>query len=124
MIENGFHKKLHFLITSYILVGYKTTKQFPDDERFGMISQARRALVSILLNYVEGYARSKKAVMINFYEISYGSLQETICVFYLATQLKYIAKEQYQKLFNQKEEIAKMIWKTVEGLKADSANKK
>lgn len=60
MISDGFHKKLHFLIISYILIGYKTTKRFPDDERFGMISQAKRALVSILLNYIEGYARSKK----------------------------------------------------------------
>lgn len=84
-----------------------------------MTSQARRALVSTLLNYTEGYARSKKAVMLNFYETSYGSLQESICVFYLATQLDYITSSEYLRLYEIKEEIAKMEWNTIIGLREE-----
>lgn len=119
MVENSFHKKLRQLIVRYILLGYKISKKFPDDERFGMTSQARRALVSTLLNYTEGYARSKKAVMLNFYETSYGSLQESICVFYLATQLEYISGSEYLQLYEIKEEIAKMKWNTITGLREE-----
>lgn len=118
-----FHKRLKELIIDYILLGYEILNKFPADERFAMSSQARRALVSILLNYVEGYARAKKAVTLNLYEISYGSLQESICVFYLACKLYYITPQEYLRLFNAKEEIAKMEWKTIEGLRK-ACNKK
>lgn len=84
-----------------------------------MLSQVQRALVSILLNYVEGYARTKKGVTLNLYETSYGSLQESIAVFYLACQLKYISIDEYKSLFAKKEEIAKMEWSTLEGLRRD-----
>ncbi len=52
-----------------------------------------------MLNYVEGYARSKKKVMLNFYETSYGSLKETAYLFYLANKLGYISQETYQSMF-------------------------
>jgi len=108
----------------YILLGYSMLKKFPQEERYEMSSQARRALVSVLLNYVEGYARSKKKVMLNLYETSYGSLQESICIFYLATKLKYISTKEYMELFILKEEIAKMEWSTIEGLRKDTKNTK
>ena len=57
--------------------------------------------------------------MLNFYEISYGSLQESITTFYLACQLKYISKEDYLKLFNKKEKIAKMLWTTINNLEKE-----
>lgn len=124
MVKEEYHDKLRRLIVEYIRLGYKVIKKFPDDERYGMISQCRRALVSILLNYLEGFARMKKKVVINFYEISYGSLQETIGIFYLAVFLEFISAEDYKKLFNLKEEIAKMLWSTIDGEnKTNSKNK-
>jgi len=115
----GFHSKLRKKIIVYILFGYKVLKNFPKEEQFAMSSQCRRALVSILLNYTEGYSRKRPKVTSNFYEISYGSLQETSSIFYLAVQLKYIRKEDYLKLHEKKEEIAKMLWKTIENIKLD-----
>jgi four helix bundle protein len=114
-----FHDRLKRLITEYILLGYKVSKVFPSDERFGLTSQCRRALLSVMFNYVEGYARSRPKQLLNFYETSYGSLQESITAFYFATQFKYISKENYIKLYDYKEEIAKMLWKTIEGLRKD-----
>jgi len=84
-----------------------------------MISQCRRSSLSIMLNYIEGYARTKKKVMLNFYETSYGSLQESSYIFYLAVRLGYIKMKEYNKLFRYKEEISKMLWSTIEGIKRD-----
>ena len=48
---------------------YAITKNFPKDELYGVTSQLRRAALSVVLNYIEGYSRKKKLVMINFFEI-------------------------------------------------------
>lgn len=77
----------------------------------------------IMLNYVEGYGRTKKAVIVNFYETAFGSLKESIYTFYLALSLQYIQEEEYKKLFLKKERIAKMLWKTLEGIKSDMQTK-
>lgn len=115
----SFHERLKELINEYILLGYKISKKFPKEELYGMTSQCRRALLSVMLNYVEGYARTRKKVMLNFYETAYGSLQESIYVFYLAVRLNYIKVEEYNQLFEFKEEISKMLWSTLEGLRKD-----
>jgi len=115
----SFHDRLKELINEYILLGHKISKKFPREELYGMTSQCRRALLSIMLNYVEGYARTKKKVMLNFYETSFGSLQESIYIFYLAVRLNYIEIEEYNRLFKSKEEISKMLWSTLEGLRRD-----
>ncbi len=119
MSKEVFHKRLKELINEYVLLGYEISKKFPSDERYGMTSQGRRALLSVMLNYVEGYARTKKKVMLNFYETSYGSLKESIYVFYVATRFQYITVQEYMKLFHLKEEIAKMEWTTIEGLRTE-----
>ena len=59
MKENNFHDILKQLIHTYILTAYNQTKKYPVDERYGLTSQDRRAAVSIMLNYIEGYSRMK-----------------------------------------------------------------
>lgn len=56
MKEESFHDKLKRLIHEYVMLTYGSTKKYPNDERFGLTSQDRRAGVSIMLNYVEGFA--------------------------------------------------------------------
>lgn len=119
MVNNTFHKKLRFLIIEYIKSGYHVLDEFPPDERFGMTSQCKRALVSIFLNYTEGYARISKGITKNLYEVAYGSLHESISVFFLGVQLTFISETEYLPLFEQKEEIAKMLWKSIDGLTKD-----
>lgn len=118
-MKGGFHGRLKVLIDNFILSGFKILRNFPRDERYETTSQARRALLSIMLNYLEGFGRSKKKVMLNFYEISFTSLKEAIYIFYLGYKLNYISQKDYLKLFEQKEEIAKMLWKTIDGIKKE-----
>lgn len=53
---------------------YKTTRQFPKEEVFGLASQIRRCSVSIPSNIAEGYGRNSNAELIRFLNISTGSL--------------------------------------------------
>jgi len=72
-----FPEQLKKKMDEYAHLVYKVTKDFPKEERYGIVSQLRRAALSVILNYIEGFARHKKAVKKNFWEISYGSLKES-----------------------------------------------
>lgn len=109
MSDNVLKNKIHQLI---VLV-YKLTKEFPKDEQYGLVSQLRRAVVSIMLNYLEGFARRKDKVKLNFYEISFGSLKECKYILYLAKELGYISNAGYQSSINLAEEIGAMLWRTI-----------
>ena len=71
-----FQNKLKTLMDTYVQFVYIVTKKFPKEEIYSSVSQWRRATLSIILNYFEGYARQKSLVQLNFYEISHGSLRE------------------------------------------------
>ena len=72
--ENRFHDKLKIKMDEFAHFVYKITKKFPKDELYGMTSQLRRASLSVILNYIEGYARIRNKVYLNFLETSYASL--------------------------------------------------
>lgn len=113
-----FHKKLKFLIHQSIMDSYRAVIKFPKEELYGASNQLRRASVSIMLNYTEGYARIKPKVKINFLEISYGSLRECKYIIFLAKELQWISNEEYNSLFSKHDEIGKMLWKTITGMKS------
>jgi four helix bundle protein len=96
---------------------YKISKNFPKEELFGITSQLRRSSLSIILNYIEGFARHRKAVKLNFWGISYGSLKESKYLLHFYLMEKYINKEEYQKAVKLAEEIGAMLWKSVQSLK-------
>src|SRR4030042_2524144 len=57
-----FHERLKKLMDQYAFEIYEITKKFPKDEIYSLTSQLRRAGLSVILNYIEGYARRKKLV--------------------------------------------------------------
>ncbi len=78
-----------------VVAVYKLLKQFPKDETFGMINQAKRASVSIPANLAEGSSRSSLKERNHFYEISFGSLVELLTLMTLANDLQYISQAEY-----------------------------
>ena len=72
MDQNILKLKTH----QFIKLIYQETLNFPKHEQYGLTSQIRRAAVSVMLNYLEGFARFKPKVKLNFYEISFGSIKE------------------------------------------------
>jgi len=106
LLQNKMDEMVHLI--------YKVTKKFPNEERFGVTSQLRRAALSIILNFIEGFARSNPKVYQNFLKISYGSLKETDYLINFSYKEKYIIDNEYKILQEQLEEIGKMLWTLME----------
>jgi four helix bundle protein len=105
-----FHDDLKLKMDEFVHLVYKITKDFPKDELYGVISQLRRASLSVILNYIEGYARRKEKVYKNFLEISYGSLKESKYLLHFSLVENYLSKENYNKAVKLTEDIGKMLW--------------
>jgi len=73
----------------FVLQAYQLTRSFPDDEKFGIVSQLRRAASSIPANIAEGFVRRSQRDKIHFYNIAQGSLEECKYFLILANDLGY-----------------------------------
>jgi four helix bundle protein len=78
---------------SFTLECYKISKLLPQEERFAMTQQIRRAALSVHLNVAEGCSRKSVAGRKRFYEIARGSLIEVDTAIGIAFDLKYFSKE-------------------------------
>ena len=108
-----FHDKLKLKMDKFVHLVYKISKNFPKDELYGITSQTRRVALSIILNYIEGYARRKDKVYKNFLEISYGSLKEVKYLLHFSLVEEYLNKKNYKETMELAEEIGAMLWSTL-----------
>jgi four helix bundle protein len=92
-----------------ILEIYKITKRYPKDELYGIVSQLRRAALSITANIAEGFSRYHYNDKIRFYYIARGSVSEVRNCLILSKDLKYIAKEECKNLSDGMEKVSKLI---------------
>ena len=84
-------------------------KKFPADERFDLISQAKNAASSIVLNIAEGSGRGTKKDFSRFLDMALGSVFETVACFYIAEQQSYVSKEDLEKIKTEGESLGKRI---------------
>ena len=87
---------------------YLLTRDFPADERFGLISQMRRAAVSVPSNIAEGQARKSTAEFIQFLSISLGSLAELETQLTISVDLGYCSESAALEIFNSIQDLQKM----------------
>ncbi len=92
-----------------IIIVYKLTDLLPDNEKFGLISQMRRAVVSVLLNIVEGYGRVTKNDRLHFYNIARGSFRELECQILILFDLKFIDKMQFDYMCKEKDKVGGLL---------------
>ena len=113
MIVN--YKDLEIYKRSYNLALelHKITIEFPEKERYDLISQIRRCSKSIPTNIAEGYGRQSKEEFKRFLKISLGSCNELQVHLDFSKDLEYIDKDIYFKLSKENEEIGKMIYTTI-----------
>ncbi|MBR6490137.1 MAG: four helix bundle protein [Muribaculaceae bacterium] len=88
---------------------YGITKDFPNDEKFGLTSQLRRAAVSIPTNIAEGAGRATTKDFANFIQIAIGSSNEVECELMLSKDLGYVGEDIFKTLFDQVREIKIMM---------------
>lgn len=112
--QTNFHRQLKELMDEFVHRIYDITISFPKEEQFGLTSQMRRAALSIILNYIEGYARQRKNVLKNFLEISYGSLKEVKYLLYFSYKRNLINQDKYRESLAISERIGKMLWGILE----------
>lgn len=79
---------------------YLITKKLPDEERFGLSSQMRRAAISIPSNIAEGFSRRSYADKSQFYGIALGSNTELQSQILIAKDLDYITESDYNDLMS------------------------
>jgi four helix bundle protein len=88
---------------------YEITKAFPQDEKFGLVSQMRRAAYSIPSNLMEGGYRVNRKEYRQYAGISKGSAGELKYFLMLSKDLGYISEDKYSVLYNSVEELSKML---------------
>lgn len=101
---------------TYVHQVYHITKKFPREEMYGSASQLRRAALSVVLNYIEGYARNREKVHKNFIETAYGSLKESEYLIQFAFDEGYITKEDRERILALAGDIGAMLWGMIKNM--------
>ncbi|MBN1325384.1 four helix bundle protein [Candidatus Falkowbacteria bacterium] len=107
---NQYHDDLKLKMDEFAHLIYKITKDFPKEELYGVTSQLRRAALSVILNYIEGYARQKNKVYKNYLEISYASLKEADYLLDFCLEEKYLLDIDYNGAKKLSDDIGAMLW--------------
>ncbi|OIO32997.1 MAG: hypothetical protein AUJ70_04285 [Candidatus Omnitrophica bacterium CG1_02_40_15] len=101
-----------------VLEIYKATRNFPTEEKYGLIAQLRRSAAPIPTNIVEGYKRKSDKDFLHFLNIADTSLEETKYHLLLSYDLNYLKKNEYERLLDLMDEVGKMLFGFQQKLKA------
>lgn len=88
---------------------YRLTKSFPTEEKFGIVSQLNRAVVSVPSNIAEGWGRESSKNYLQFLRISRRSLMEIETLMIISKNLKYIDKEHFDPICAKTDEVGKIL---------------
>lgn len=88
---------------------YEMTRTFPKEERYGLISQLRRASVSVSSNIAEGFKRGSRKEKAQFYAVALGSIAEVESQLEIAKRIGYIDNENHKMSLDYISEVAKML---------------
>jgi four helix bundle protein len=97
---------------------YLVSNDFPNHEKFGLVSQMQRAAVSIPANIAEGWGRSSTLEYIHFLKIAKGSLLELETHIIIAERLKYLDNSKSKKLISRIDEVLRMLSSLITSLKS------
>ena len=105
-VEYGFYRlKVWQIGMKLVNEIYLITKNFPSEEKFSLVSQIRRAAISVPLNIAEGSAKRTKKEFALFVRIALGSLMETMTCLEISLAQKYIIKSEYESFKNLIQEL-------------------
>jgi four helix bundle protein len=88
---------------------YQVAGRFPKDEIYGLVSQLRRAVVSVPSNIAEGQGRNSTKEFLHHLSIAYGSLMETETQLQIAGRLGYLQDAEIERLLEQTAEVTRLI---------------
>ena len=88
---------------------YNTTSKGDFARDYSLKDQLRRASVSVMSNIAEGYARQTDKEFNQFLHIASGSIAEVQSQLYIAQDLSYISKEEFNRIYELSSEVARLI---------------
>lgn len=101
---------------------YRVTADYPVSERYGLVSQMRRAAVSIPCNVSEGHGRSTRGEFLNHISIARGSLNEVRTLLTVSRSLDVGPRDSIAQLEAEADELARMLWSMRRGLEQRAAH--
>lgn len=119
-MENFRKLKVFDEAHNLVIKTYKLTDAFPSKENFGLISQMRRAAVSVAANIVESTKRKTAKDKNNFHVIADASLEELKYYFLLSKDLRYSDEETTEELLNDARKIGAMLNGLVKAIESRS----
>lgn len=93
-----------------VLMTYQLTNTYPKTEAYVLVPQMRRAVISVTANIVEGYSKKSTRDYARFVDISIGSINELEVFFDLSFELKYLTRDQFNKVFDLLVEVKKLLY--------------
>lgn len=115
---NLSHKTLDVYKISLLLMQeiYQLTKKYPQEEKYTLVGQLRRACISVCSNLAEGSARISAREKRRFYEIARSSVVEIDTQIEASLLLNYISKNEITQLEKYEESVFKMLSKLITNL--------
>jgi four helix bundle protein len=98
---------------------YTVTKSFPAEEKFGLVSQMRRAAVSIPSNIAEGAGRNSPKEFLQFISIANGSCYELFTQSHICCELNFLKKNDFELLSDEIRQLQNMLFAFKEHLKSN-----
>ena len=96
---------------------YDVTKVFPTEERYGLVSQMRRAGVSVAANIVEGATRASRKEYLQFLSVARGSLSELRYYLHLSKRLDYLDAQTHREGDGLCDETARVLYGLMQSVK-------
>lgn len=110
MQQKGYRRLIVYKrMMEYVLLTYKMTSNFPDDEKYNLTAQLRRAVVSVISNFTEGYLKKSPKEKDLYLEQSATSLHETDTQFEISMHLLYISRQQFSEISEKENEISYLL---------------
>lgn len=117
--DKGYHKLVVWQKSyNLVLLIYKLTENFPKSEEYGLKSQIRRAVISIVLNIVEGNRRESLKEYLHFLNIAQGSLVEVEACMELAFGLEFITQTKFEEIEHNIDEVGRLLTSFVNATRA------
>jgi len=109
---------------NFALEIYKLTDKFPESEKSNIISQLRRASVSISTNIAEGCGKESTREISTYFRIALASTKECLSLLMLSKELKYLEEKEYEDIFDKADHVAAMIHNMIKSYSKLKFNKK